>query len=103
MHLKNQIGKPARPIRYGPCARGDAGQGDFHPAAVTDHAAVLDALELAAGTFPVFHRAENTLAEQATFFRLERAVVDRFRILTSPLDQALMDSGEATEMATYST
>src|SRR5437870_7798643 len=52
------------------------GQGDLHPAAVADDAAVADALVLAAVTLPVLHRAENALAEQPVALRLERPVVD---------------------------
>src|SRR5204863_5546467 len=54
-----------------------AGQRYFHTAAVANDAAMLNALILAAGTFPVLDRSENTLAEQATFFGLECAVIDR--------------------------
>src|SRR5205807_6725318 len=48
----------------------------LHPAAVADHAAVADALVLAAMTLPVLHRTEDALAEQPVPLRLERAVVD---------------------------
>src|SRR5690606_12768493 len=58
----------------------DAGEGHLHATTVTDGALVLDALELSAGTFPVLRRAENTLAEKTAFLRLERPVVDRFRV-----------------------
>ena len=51
-------------------------QGHFDAAAIADHAAIADALVLAAMTFPVLDRTENALAEQAVLFRLERAVVD---------------------------
>src|ERR1700759_4893678 len=57
------------------------GQGHFHTATIADHAAMFDAFILAAGTFPVLDRTEDALAEKAALFRLERAVVDRFRIL----------------------
>ena len=53
-----------------------AGQGHLHAATVADDAAMLDALVLAAGAFPVLDRAENALAEQAALFGLERAVID---------------------------
>ena len=49
-------------------------------AAVADHAAVADALVLAAVALPVLDRAEDLLAEQAVLLRLERAVVDRLRL-----------------------
>ena len=77
-----------------------ARQRHFDAATVADDALVLDALVLSAGAFPVARRTEDALAEQAALFRLERAVVDRFRIL----DLALAPrrgcvSGEATVMA----
>ena len=53
----------------------------FHAATIADDAAVLDALILSAGAFPVLDRTENAFAEQAAFFRLERAVIDRLRVL----------------------
>jgi len=56
----------------------------LHPAAITNHAAVFDALELAARAFPIFDRAENALAKQAAFFRLEGAIIDGFGILDFP-------------------
>src|SRR2546430_16826795 len=49
---------------------------DLHAAAVADHAAVADALVLAAVALPVLHRAEDTLAEQPVPLRLERPVID---------------------------
>ena len=55
-------------------------QRDFDAALVADDAAVLHALVLSAQTFPVRHRTENSGAEQAVFFRLERSVVDGFRL-----------------------
>ena len=58
----------------------DAGEGDLDAATVADDAAVLDALVLAAGAFPVLDRAEDALAEQAALFRLEGAVVDGLRV-----------------------
>ena len=57
-----------------------AGEGHFHAATIADDAAVFDALEFAAGAFPVFDRAENAFAEQAAFFGLERAVIDGFGV-----------------------
>ena len=52
-------------------------QGHFDAATVADHAAIADALVLAAMAFPVLDRTEDALAEQAVLLRLERAVVDR--------------------------
>ena len=50
-------------------------------ATVADDAAMLDALVFSAGAFPVLDGTENAFAEQAAFFRLERAVVDGLGIL----------------------
>ena len=55
----------------------DAAQGDFDAAAIADHSTVTNSLVFAAVAFPVLDGTEDTLAEQAVFFRLERAVVDR--------------------------
>src|SRR5207248_876736 len=52
----------------------------FDAAFVANHAAVLHALVLAAQTFPVGDGAENLRAKQAVTLRLERAVVDGFRL-----------------------
>ena len=58
----------------------DLGLRHLDAALVADHAAVLHALVLAAQALPVGDRAEDLRAEQAVAFRLERAVVDRFRL-----------------------
>jgi hypothetical protein len=52
------------------------GQRDLHAALVADHAAVADALELAAVALPVLDRTEDPLAEEPVPLRLEGAVVD---------------------------
>src|SRR2546425_1232614 len=52
------------------------GQRHLDATAVADHAAVPDALVLAAVALPVLHRAEDALAEQPVPLRLEGAVVD---------------------------
>ncbi len=54
----------------------DLAQGDFHAAAVADHATVADPLVLAAVALPVLDRTEDPLAEQAVLLGLEGAVVD---------------------------
>ena len=54
---------------------------DFHAALLADHAAMLEALVLAAQTLVVLHGSEDLGAEQAVTFRLERAVVDGLRLL----------------------
>src|SRR6185437_1331087 len=53
-------------------------EGHFDAAPVADHAAIADALVLAAMAFPVLDRTEDALAEQAVLLRLERAIVDGF-------------------------
>src|SRR5689334_6854797 len=53
---------------------------DLHAATVADHAFVLHAAVLAAGTFPVFFGAKDSLAEQTVLFRTIGAVVDCFRL-----------------------
>src|SRR4029077_17734720 len=52
------------------------GQGHFDAAPVADDATVADALVLAAVALPVFHRAEDALAEQAVALRLEGPLID---------------------------
>src|SRR6266513_1490434 len=52
---------------------------------------MADALVLAAGALPILGGTEDTLAEQAVFFRLERAVVDGLGLLhltAAPLTDA---------------
>src|SRR6185503_6199995 len=55
----------------------DLGQRHFDAATVADHAAIADALVLAAMALPVLDGTEDALAEQAVLFGLERPVVDR--------------------------
>src|SRR5439155_23320413 len=50
---------------------------DLHAAAIADHAAVADALVLAAVALPVLDRTEDLLAKETVPLRLERPVVDR--------------------------
>ena len=57
-----------------------ARQSHFNAAPVADYATMFDAFVLAAITFPVAHWPENTLTEQAAFFRFERPVINRLRI-----------------------
>src|SRR6185295_15981318 len=59
----------------------DLGEGDLDAALLADHAAVLEALVLAAQALVVLDRAEDLGAEEAIPLRLERAVVDRLRLL----------------------
>ena len=71
----------------------------FDAAAVADDALVLDALVLSAGALPVTGRTEDPLAEETALLRLERAVVDRLRILDLALATTSGSvSGEATVM-----
>jgi len=57
------------------------GAGHLDAAALTDDALEADALVLAAVALPVAGRSEDLLAEQAVLLRLQRAVVDRLRLL----------------------
>ncbi len=59
----------------------DFGQRDFNSALFADDAFVLHPLVLAAKAFIILHGAKDAGAEQAVFFRLEGAVVDRFGLL----------------------
>src|SRR3546814_9528889 len=59
----------------------DLRHSDFDTALFADDALVLHALVLAAQAFIVLDRTEDAGAEQAVTFRLERAVVDGFRLL----------------------
>src|SRR5690606_39225044 len=54
------------------------GHRDFHAALLADHAAMLQALVLAAQALVVLDRPEDLRAEQAVALGLERAVVDGF-------------------------
>ncbi|MDT4833133.1 hypothetical protein FQZ97_667230 [compost metagenome] len=54
---------------------------DFNAALLADHAAVLQALVLAAQALVVLDGAEDLGAEQTVALGLERAVVDRLRLL----------------------
>ncbi len=54
---------------------------DFDAALLADHAAMLQALVLAAKALVVLHGPEDLGAEQTVTFRLERAVVDGLRLL----------------------
>src|ERR1035437_3056379 len=57
------------------------GPGDLDPAALTDDPLEPDPLVLPAVALPVLGRTEDLLAEEPVLFRLERAVVDRLRLL----------------------
>ena len=59
----------------------DAGERHFNAALLAGHAAILDALVLAAQALVILDRPEDAGAEQAVTLRLERAVVDRLRLL----------------------
>ena len=53
----------------------------LNAATVADHAAMLDALVLAAGALPVLDRAEDALAKKPALLRLECPVVDGLGVL----------------------
>src|SRR5262249_14542280 len=57
------------------------GARDLDAAALADDALEADALVLAAVALPVLRRTEDLLAEEPVLLRLERAVVDRLRLL----------------------
>ena len=59
----------------------NAREGHFNAALLADDALVLDTLVLAAQTFVILHRTEDAGTEQTITFRLERPVVDGFRLL----------------------
>ncbi len=59
----------------------DLGHGDFDAALLADDALVLHALVLAAQAFVILYRTEDAGTEQAVTLRLERTVVDGFRLL----------------------
>ena len=56
------------------------GQGHFNAALLADYAAMLEALVLTAQALVVLDRAKDLGAEQAITLRLERTVVDGFRL-----------------------
>ena len=55
-------------------------QGDFNAAFLAYNAAIFHPLVFAAQTFIVTDWTENTCTEQTILFRLERAVIDGFRL-----------------------
>src|SRR6478609_7623885 len=59
----------------------NARQRDFDAALFADDALVLHALVLAAQAFVVLDGTKDARAEQAVAFRLERTVIDGFRLL----------------------
>ena len=59
----------------------DLGEGDLHAAFFAHHAAMLEALVLAAQTLVVLDGTEDLGAEQAVALRFEGAVVDGLRLL----------------------
>src|SRR3990167_1897546 len=56
------------------------GQRDFNAALLADHATMLQALVLTAQALVILYRAKDLGAEQAVALRLERTVVDGFRL-----------------------
>ena len=61
------------------------GTGDLYAAFITNFALVTYLFIFAAVAFPVLLWPKDTLTEQAVLFRLERAVVDGFRLLDLPV------------------
>src|SRR5262249_49670414 len=58
-----------------------AAMSHFDATTVANHPLILHAPVFAAGAFPVLLRAENTLAEEAVFFRTIGAIINRLRFL----------------------
>src|SRR3954452_14402328 len=58
----------------------DLAERHLDAAAVADHAAIADPLVLPAVALPVLDRAEDPFAEETVLLRLERPIVDRFRL-----------------------
>jgi hypothetical protein len=75
-----------------------ARQRHFNAALLAGHAAILDALVLAAQALVILDRPEDAGAEQAVALRLERAVVDRLRLLDLADDHFRISSGLAIAM-----
>jgi hypothetical protein len=75
----------------------DLGSGDLDAAPLTDDALEADALVLAAVALPVPGGPEDLLAEEPVLLRLERAVVDRLRLLDLAVGPApdLLGRGQA--------
>ena len=71
----------------------DLGMADFDAAAFADDAFVLDAFVFAAAAFPVAVRSEDLFAEEAAFFGLEAAVVDRLGVLDLAVTPGADDFG----------
>jgi len=57
------------------------GKGHFNATLLADHPAVLEALVLAAQALVVLDRSKDAGAEEPVPFRLERTIVDGFRLL----------------------
>ena len=70
------MGDGARQLDVAHALAAHLGQRDLHPALLADHAAVLEALVLAAQAFVVLDGPENLGAEQPVTFRLEGTVID---------------------------
>ena len=62
----------------------DLGLGDFNPAFLAHHAAVLESFIFGAQAFIVLDRAEDLGAEQAVALRLEGAIIDRLGLFDLP-------------------
>src|SRR5438874_13475489 len=58
----------------------DFGKSDLDAAFIANHTTMFHTLVLAAEAFPVRNGTENTSAKQAIFLRLERSIVDGFRL-----------------------
>ncbi len=75
------MGRGARQLDVAHALAAHLRLGHLDAALLADHAAMLQALVLAAQALVVLHGPEDLGAEQAVAFRLERAVVDGLRLL----------------------
>src|SRR5262245_38217334 len=61
------------------------GLNNLHATLFTHHTAVLHTLVFTAVTFPIFDRAKDFSAKKSIPLRLERPIIDRFRLLHLPM------------------
>jgi hypothetical protein len=73
---------------------------DFNPAFIADNASIAGFFVFPAITFPIPHRAEDSLAEKPIFLRLQGSIVYRLRFLNLPVRPA-HNSFRRSEFYTY--
>ena len=74
------------------------GLGYFYTTLIADHTLVTDLTILTAMALPVFAGPENTLAEKAVLFRLQRTIVDRLRLLYNTYRRIVVSGGPLTDL-----